>query len=207
MIVTMLKRNWVCRRLRIPRSDVHTTDAQGNRILRRRNCWDFVPGGVYEVPDELGEELCHGDLGRKKVGFSIQSGMAYYDQQFVEGDVPQEKKKSAAQMADDLDAMKDKLEQMEEMMRRQGIAVEVEQDDLDAARVSLEAANLVHEDYPVDEDDPSGRYTKVRGMIHDTLTGTYICPICKLVKTKDDVQHPQKSIEMHMRQKHKDMVA
>jgi hypothetical protein len=202
MIVTMLLQNWVCRRLRIPKSDVYGKDSQGNDVLRKRVCWDFVPGGVYEVPDELGEELCHGALGRKKTGFSIQAGMAYYQQQFVEGNVPQQKAQSAVQMAEDLDALRERLDEMEQSMRHQGIATEVDQDELDAVRESVDAVGLVDDGYPIDEDDPSGRYTRVRGVIQDSQTGQFICPICKKTKTTEDVRNPQKSIEMHMRQAH-----
>lgn len=198
MFVTMKDARWQVRSLRIPKSP------------GSRDYFVFKPDGgkdgdgVYEVPDELGHALCHSDAFKVKTAYIPESNLVYRESMFIEGAFPRKKTKTGQQVADELEALQAKLDLLISQAAGNGVAISVEQDELEAIQYATETAGLVQDNYEIDEDDPSGRYVREGGLIHDTVEGSFICPICQMVKTTGDVADPKKAIQMHMRMKHKE---
>lgn len=201
MIVTMRDEKWQRRSLRIPMGAgstqyyVFTIDGGPNG------------DGVYDVPDELGYQLCYGEGYKVKTVADPARGVVYRESSFIEGAHPRKKTKTAAQLAAELE----KLQSMVEKLAGQAVVEagippgNLDEEEYEIIQDAMLTAGLKDADAPVDENDPTGRYSRVRnGIIYDNETGAHICPICQLTKTTEAVRDPLKAIEMHMRMKHRD---
>jgi hypothetical protein len=200
MFVTMRNEKWQRRSLSIP-------VAPGSRQYHKFTLGGGPNGdGVYEVSDELGFELCYGDGYKVKTVADPARGVVYRESMFIEGSHPTKKMKSAAQLAAELEELEKKVEFLMTQSVRAGVPPgNLEDDEYEVIQDAMYTAGLKDLDAPIDENDPSGRYQRIEhGIIHDTETGAYICPVCKLTKTTESVKNPKKAIEMHWNMKHKD---